>query len=48
MLTRSRSQRAIDANHPLSTLLTQARLENPIENAEAYEGGGYGAPGAQP
>ncbi|KAJ9115027.1 hypothetical protein QFC22_005355 [Naganishia vaughanmartiniae] len=41
-------QRAIDANHPLSALLTQARLENPIENAEAYEGGGYGAPGAQP
>ncbi|GHJ84744.1 hypothetical protein NliqN6_1146 [Naganishia liquefaciens] len=41
-------RRAIDANHPLSTLLAQARMENPIENAEAYEGGGYGAPGAQP
>ncbi|KAI5454330.1 Mitochondrial distribution and morphology protein 35 [Naganishia albida] len=41
-------QRAIDANHPLSALLEQARLENPIEDAEAYEDGGYGAPDAQP
>jgi hypothetical protein len=41
-------QRAIDANHPLSALLTQARLENPIEEAEKYEDGGYGAPDAQP
>lgn len=41
-------QRAIDANHPLSALLNQARLENPIEEAEAYEDGGYGAPDSQP
>lgn len=44
----SDEQRAIDANHPLSALLEQARLENPIEDAEAYEDGGYGAPDAQP
>ena len=42
------SQRAIDANQPLSVLLDQARLENPLDEAVQLEGGGYGAPGSEP